>query len=136
MKVYQSKFKKLTGTDYKEIHSRALSVYKQIKSKTKREPYVRSVYFNKEKVFLDYFWQHLQQKNWRDRNRRLKYYPCAIDLIRNSRLEPTSKQNPNKPIEILHRFAGLSKDKEIFYIQIKENKKTDKKYFMSVFPPT
>lgn len=135
MKAYQSKFKKLSGTDYKEIHSKALAVYKKIKSRTKRKPYVRSVYFNKEKVFLDYFWQHLQQKNWRDRNRRLKYYPCAIDLIRNSRLEPISKQNPNKPTEILHRFAGLTKGKEVFYVQIKEDKKTNKKYFISVFPP-
>lgn len=135
MKAYQSKFKKLSGTDYGEIYSRALAIFKQIKSRTKRKPYIRSVYFNKEKIFLDYFWQHLQQKNWRDRDRRLKYYPCAIDLIRNSRLEPTSKQNPNKPKEILHRFAGLTKDKEVFYVQIKEDKKTDKKYFMSVFPP-
>jgi len=56
-------------------------------------------------------------------------------LIKNIRLEPTSKQNPNKPKEILHRFAGLTKDKEIFYVQIKEDKNTDKKYFMSVFSP-
>lgn len=135
MKAYQSKFKKLSGTDYKEIHSKALSIFKQIKSRTKRKPYIRSAYFGKKKIFIDYFWQHLQQKNWRDRNRRLKYYQCAIDLIRNSKLEPISKQNPNKPTEVLHRFAGLTKDKEVFYIQIKEDKKTDKKYFMSVFPP-
>lgn len=135
MKAYQSKFKKLSGTDYKEIHSKALNIFKQIKSRSKRKPYIRSAYFGKKKIFIDYFWQHLQQKNWRDRDRRLKYYPCAIDLIRNSRLEPTSKQNPNRPNEILHRFAGLTKDKEVFYIQIKEDKKTDKKYFMSVFPP-
>jgi hypothetical protein len=135
MKAYQSKFKKLSGTDYKEIHHRALGIYKQIKSKSKRKPYIRSLYFNKEKVFLDYFWQHLWQKNWRDRDRRLKYYPGAIDLIKNSRLEPISKQNPNKPTEILHRFAGLTKDKELFFVQIKEDKKTDQKYFMSVFPP-
>jgi hypothetical protein len=135
MKPYQSKFKKLSGTDYKEIHHQAFDIYKQIKSKSKRKPYVRSVYFNKEKVFLDYFWQHLWQKNWRDRNRRLKYYPCAIDLIKNSKLEPISKQNPNKPTEMLHRFAGLTKDKELFFVQIKEDKKTSQKHFMSVFPP-
>lgn len=135
MKTYQCRFNKLAGTDYKEIHSKALAVYKQIKSKTKRKPYIRSAYFNKEKIFLDYFWQHMWQKNWRDRNRRLRYYLCAIDLMKNSRVEPISKQNPNKPTEILHRFAGLSKNKEIFYVQIKEDKKTSQKHFMSVFPP-
>jgi len=135
MKTYQSKLKKLSGTDYKEIYHRAFSVYKQIKSRSKRKPYVRSVYFNKEKVFLDYFWQHMWQKNWRDRDRRLKYYPCAIDLIRNSKVEPISKQNPNRPTEILHRFAGLTRDKELFFVQIKEDKKTSQKYFLSVFPP-
>lgn len=134
MKVYQTKIKKLTGTDFKEIHSKALSIYKEIKSKTRRKPYVRSAYFNKEKVFLDYFWQHIWQKNWRDRTRRLKFYPCALDLIRNSRIEPISKQNPNKPIEILHRFGGITKDKELFFVQIKEDKKTDQKFFLSVFP--
>ena len=134
MKIYQTNIKKLAGTDYREIHSRALSLYRQIKSKTKRKPYIRSAYFQKEKVFLDYFWQHLWQKNWRDRVRRLKYYPCALDLIKNSRVEPVSKQNPNKPSEILHRFAGLTRDKDLFFVQISEDKKTDQKHFLSVFP--
>lgn len=49
-------------------------------------------------------------------------------------MEPTSKQNPNKPAEILHRFAGLTKDKEIFFVQIKEDKKTDQRHLLSVFP--
>jgi hypothetical protein len=135
MKAYQSKFKKLPGTDYKEIYPVALKIYKQIKRRTKRKPYIRSVYFKKDKIFLDYFWQHLRQKNWRDRNRRLKYYSCAIDLIRNSRMEPTSEQNPHKQKEILHRFAGTTKDKDVFIVQIKQDKKTGEKHFMSVFPP-
>lgn len=42
--------------------------------------------------------------------------------------------NPNKKTEALHRFAGLTKDKELFYVQIKEDLRTDRKYFMSVFP--
>ncbi len=134
MKVYQSKIKKLAGTDYKEIHSLAENLYKQIGTKTKRRPYARSAYFNKDKIFLDYFWRHLWQKNWRDRVRRLKYYPCALDLIKNSKTEPISKQNPNKSNEILHRFAGLSKDKELFFVQITEDKKTNQKSFLSVFP--
>lgn len=135
MKAYQSKFKRLSGSNYKGVYPLALRIYKQIESRTKRKPYIRSAYFKKDKIFLDYFWQHLRQKNLKDRTRRLKYYQCALDLIRNSKLEPTSKQNPNKKQEILHKFAGLAKNKEVFYVQISENKKTDQKYFMSVFPP-
>jgi len=135
MQPYQSKFKKLPGTNYKEIYPVALAIFKQIKSKTKRRPYIRSAYFRKEKVFLDYFWQHLREKSLRDRTRRLKYYQCALDLIKNSRLEPISKQNPNKPREILHRFAGLTNNKELFFVQISKDKKKGHKYFMSVFPP-
>lgn len=134
MKVYQSKFRRLPGSNYKEIYSVALRIYKRIKSKTKRKPYIRSAYFKKDKIFLDYFWQHLRQKNLKDRFRRLRYYQCALDLVRNSRIEPTSKQNVDRSSEILHRFVGLTKDKEIFFVQISEDKKTDQKHFMSVFP--
>jgi CRISPR/Cas system-associated endoribonuclease Cas2 len=70
--------------------------------------YVRSLYFNKEKVFLD--------------------------LIQNSKFEPTSKENPNKRSEILHRFAGITSEKDLFFVQIKENKQSGTKWFMSVFP--
>jgi hypothetical protein len=80
--VYQTNVSKLTGTDYKEVSHKARAIYKEICSRTKRKPYVRSVYFKKEKIFLDYFWQHLQEKKWQDRFRRLKYYACALDLIR------------------------------------------------------
>lgn len=125
----------MPGTNYGEIYPVAIAIFKEIKSKTKRKPYIRSIYFNKEKVFLDYFWQHLREKNLRDRTRRLKYYQCALDLIKNSKSEPTSKQNPNKLKEILHRFAGLTKNKELFFVQIKEDKKTSQKHFLSVFPP-
>ena len=43
-------------------------------------------------------------------------------------------ENADNRNEILHRFAGKTKDKEIFFVQIKENKKNSKKYFMSCFP--
>jgi hypothetical protein len=55
-------------------------------------------------------------------------------VIKNSRNHPTSEENPHKKGEILHRFAGLTKDKELFYVQIKEDKRSGKKYFMSCFP--
>lgn len=134
MKIYHSKFNKLAGTDYKEVYDKARGIYKEIYKKSKRKPYVRSVYFKKDKVFLDYFWQHLHQKNWWDQIRRLRFYACALDLLKNSHYEPISKENPNKAGEIMHRFAGATKDQELFFIQVAERRRTDQKFFISVFP--
>jgi len=134
---YQVKSNKLKGTSLKEVKKKAMVVYKEISKFDKKNPYVRSAYFRKhkkEKIFFDYFWKHLYQKAPKERFKRLKYFKPAVDLIKNSRNNPASKKNPNKR-EIVHRFAGLTKNKDIFYVQIKENTKTKKKYFMSCFPP-
>lgn len=48
---------------------------------------------------------------------------------------PETKQNPNGKHELVHRFAGTTPDGELFYVQVKENKSSDNKYFMSVFQP-
>lgn len=50
--IYQTKKYKISGTSFKEVFKNAEIVYKEIKSKSKRTPYIRSKYFNKEKVFL------------------------------------------------------------------------------------
>ena len=134
MKVFQSKFNTLAGTDYKEVYPRAYGAFQGIKRKSKRKPFIRSAYFNKSKIFIDYFWEHLHQKNSSDRVRRLKFYQCALDLIKNTKEEPQIEKNPYKSLELLYRFAGQTKDKELFFVQIKENTKNDKKFFMSVFP--
>lgn len=135
MRVYQTKTKKLTGTDFHEVHKKAFSIYRQIASKTKRRPYIRSAYFKKDKVFLALFWQHLWDKHkWQDRMRRLRYFAAALELIQHSRCEPTSKENPNKRGELFHRFAGTTAEKELFLVQIKEDKQTDQKYLISIFP--
>ncbi|MAF20662.1 MAG: hypothetical protein CMI55_03195 [Parcubacteria group bacterium] len=134
MKQYKTKVRILTGKNYPDLYKKAFSLYRQIKRKTKRKPYIRSFYFRKDKIFLDLFWQHLHQKNWRDRKRRIRYYPCAIELIRYSRLDPASTDNPNNPSEILHKFSGIAPDGSVFYVQIKENKRNNQKYLMSVFP--
>lgn len=106
-----------------------------IKRKSKRRTYVRSAYFNKNKIFLDLFWQHLFDKEkWQDRFRRLKYFGCAIELIQESRFAPKSKENPNNPSEILHRFYGSTAEKDAFYVQIKEDKRTGQKFLISTFP--
>jgi hypothetical protein len=136
MKAFLVKAGKFSGTDFREIHKQAFGLYTQIKKKSKRRPYVRSSYFRNDKIFLDLFWKRLfDNLNWRDRTRRLKYYACAIELARKTTYEPTSKENPNKKSEMLHRFAGITREKEVFYIQIREDKRTGQKWLMSVFPP-
>ena len=135
MKAYPVKSLPLAGTDFHEIRRQAFGLYDEIKRKSKRRPYMRSAFFNKEKIFLEIYWQHLyDQRNWHDRMRRLKYYPCAIELIQYSRFQPTSKENPNKRSEILHRFFGITKNQEVFYVQIKEDKSSHQKFLISIFP--
>jgi len=135
MEVYKTKGKKISGSSFREVHRSALHVYATIRRKTKRRPYVRSIYFSKNKVFLDLFWHHLFEKqNWRDRIRRVSYFECAIELIQKSRCEPESKQNVNRPSEILHRFYGVTPDKDYFCIQIKEDKRSGQKFLLSIFP--
>lgn len=131
---YQTRSGKLPGTSYKEVYKKAQAIFSGIKRRTKRRPYVRSAYFHRQKIFFDFFWVHLSQKSIPERIRRLKYFKAAVELIRKSRNHPDSMQNPNKQTEILHRFAGRTKDKEIFFVQIKEHKRTGRKQLMSIFP--
>lgn len=134
MKAYATQSFRLSGTHWWQVSKKASSLYHNIKRKTRRKPYVRSTYFNKEKVFLESFWRHLHEKtNIRDKTRRLKYFPCAIELIENSKCKPTTKQNPNRKKEIVHRFAGVTPKNHIFYVQIKEDRK-GQKWLMSIFP--
>lgn len=133
--IYKTNCKKLTGTDFKELHQKTLDIYKKLRRKSKRRTYIRSAYFKKDKIFLELFWQHLfDKKNWRDRARRIQYFSAGIDLIQNSRFEPKSKENPNKAGEIFHRFTGMTKEKDLFHVQIKENKKNSQKFLISIFP--
>ncbi len=135
VQIYRTKAKRLPGTHWHQVIKKAFGQYKKIKSKTKRRPYVRSAYFNKEKIFLELFWNHLHEKaNIRDKTRRLKYFPCAIELIENSKYSPTSKENPNRSSEILHRFIGSTPQDEVFFVQIKEEKKSGQKWLISIFP--
>ena len=137
MNIYKTKIRSVPGTDFNEIYHRSYCYYLQIKRKSRRRPYVRSKYFNKNKIFLELFWRRLfENKNWRDRSRRSKFFPAAIELIKRSQLNPASIENPNNRTQILHRFSGITKDNCIFYVQIKEEKKTGEKWLMSVFPET
>lgn len=133
-RIYKTKAKRLSGTRHADVLKKAKVIYKRIRRNTKRKSYIRSVYFYKEKIFVDLFWRHLYEKNLRDKTRRLRFFKSAIELILHSHLDPDSKKNPNKSSEILHRFEGITADKYRFAVQIKEDKKTSQKYFYSVFP--
>ena len=64
----------------------------------------------------------------------MKYFACAIELIQKSRFDPESKESADRQSEMLHRFAGKSKDGQLFFVQIKEDKRSGEKSFISVFP--
>lgn len=132
--IYTTPQSKLSGTSVHEVRQKALLIFNQIKSRTKRTPYVRSKYFRKDKIFLNIFWSHVYEKSEKDRVRRLKFYGCAIDLIRNSALNPETRENFQNKEELLHRFFGKTKSGEKFVVQIKENKRSKRKDFISVYP--
>lgn len=134
MQFYVTKYQAARGVHYKEVEKKALITFKDIKSRTKRTPYVKSKYFKSEKIFLNLFWSHLYQKHEKDRTRRLRFYDCAIDLIRNTALAPESRENFKQKDELLHRFYGRTKLNEKFIVQIKENKRTHRKDLISIYP--
>lgn len=133
MTPYQTKVKKISASRYGEVMKIAFLVYDGIKKKTKRRPYIRSAYFNKEKIFLDYFREHLFQKSPKERVNRLQYFEAACELIKNSQSGLAEKTELFEKKEILYRFLGITSDKKLFYVQIKEDKRK-RKYLMSCFP--
>lgn len=100
----------------------------------RREAYVRSAYFRKDKIFINQFWEHLKQKRLGDQVRRARIFVCAIDLIRHSTQAPDTIFDYTDLNRIKHRFYGQTKDGEYFSVQIRENKRTGRKDFMSAFP--
>jgi len=136
MKAYKTKRNIIPGTHFKIVEKVAKKILKVIKNKSKRTTFIKSAYFKKEKIFLNIFWSHLHNKRLPDRVRRLKYFDCAVDLIRNSKIEPIIKSNPNNKSELLYRFIGITKGGEIFMVQIKENKRTKRKNLISIIPKT
>ena len=135
MQYYQTKAGKIAGANFKEVYKTARYIYEAIRKKGKRNPHIRSPYFKNQKIFLQFFWGHLfAKKNWKDRLRRIQYFKAAIELVQSGKTAPESKENPNNTKEIYHRFSGITCEKEIFCVQIKEDKKSGKKYLISVFP--
>ena len=134
MNYYQTKSQLLSGSNYKEVLNSSNKHFSSYRRKTKRQPYIRSAYFNKQKIFFNLFWVHIFDKPNNIRAERLKLLACGIELIQKSRNHPESKDNLTKNSETLHRFLGITKGKIKFAVQIKEVKRTGKKYLMSIFP--
>jgi hypothetical protein len=133
-KIYKSKYEPLPGSSYDEVIPRAHREHNAIRRRTKRQPYVRSRYFNKDKVFLNIFWNHLVQKRRGEQTARARLYLCAIDLLRNTPHSPDSIFSYENPNTVLHRFYGATNGDQLFYVQVRQNKKSGRKDFMSVFP--
>ena len=131
---YQTKINKDYFTNYTMAIKTPRKIFLTIKKKTKRKPYIRATYFRKQKVFLDYFWQHLFDKNPKERTSRLQYFRVALELIKSTRKNPVTEPNRNKSMETLYRFLGRTKDGYVFAVQIKEDKRSGNKHFMSCFP--
>jgi hypothetical protein len=135
VKVYKSKFGKLPSSSHADVMRAARYEYHKVQKRTpRREAYVRSGYFSKDKVFINQFWEHLKQKSSGDQVRRARLFVCAIDLIRHSTVAPDTIYNYSDMNVGLHRFYGQTKDGLSFCVQIRENKRTGRKDFMSVFP--
>lgn len=134
-RVYKSKVPQLSGTSYREVIAVARKQYHLVQKRTpRRQPYVRSVYFKKDKIFINQYFEHLNQKNAADRLRRLKFFAAGIDTIRNCHVAPVAMQNPSKADETLYRYDAITKDGAKFAVQLRENKVTKRKDFMSTFP--
>ena len=128
--IYRTKARKITSARYRDIERSARKIYGDIARRSKRNPYIRSRYFKGEKIFLKLFWEHLHQKHKYERRKRLRFYPCAIELLEKSLYEPSIIYSSH---ETLYRFSGVTPNEETFYVQVKRDRKSDK-YFMSVFP--
>lgn len=132
MKGYRCRQGVVGGKDYAEIVRKARHIYHDIARQTKREPFIRSAYFDKDKVFLNSFWTHLNTKRQNDRKRRLRFYACALELIQNTRIKPEIVHETMS--ELIYRFSGLTASEESFIVQIRQETKNGRKYFTSVFP--
>ncbi len=103
------------------------------KRNARRQPYVRSKFFYGDKVFINIYWNHLVQKRKSEQLKRSRLLPAALDLLRNATISPTILQNYSDKQHKYFRFKGRTKDGTIFYVQVRQNLRTDRKDFMSAF---
>jgi hypothetical protein len=131
---YLVKATPIAGSNYKDLLKTVRTEYKTIAKQTKRLPYVRSAYFKRDKVFLGLYWAHLSETPMYAQKHRLRLFNCAIELLRHTTFSPETKPNPNGRNEMVHRFGGRTSDGRRFYVHIKQEIRSGRKYFMSVFP--
>lgn len=131
--VYQTHILPTAGSEYEEVYKEAKFLFACLKYKTKRKIYIRSAYFNQQKIFFDYFWEHLFQKPKGQRIWRLKLFPCALELIKHTRCKPFTMKGANFG-ERLYRFYGETRQHQLFLVQVKEHLPSETKQFLSVFP--
>lgn len=132
IRCYTCKSQLIPGRGYAEVAKIARKICNGLNPKSKRRPHIKSAYFNKEKIFLDNFWPHLNQKNPMDRKRRLKFFECAVELIQNSKGKPIFEMKDKISKEALYRFVGRVGN-QYFVVQIKEDLQRKQKFLMSVF---
>ena len=135
MRVYQSKYNQLPGTSYQEIINAAHYHHQKLQKRNpRRRVYVRSRYFNRDKVFLTLFWPHLLQKRRGDQMRRAKLYLCALDLLRNYNYLNGAVIENGHPEATLLRFMGRTKDGVLYVVQVKVYIRSNRKDLISVYP--
>ena len=132
--IYLCQVAPFSGRKYAEIMPQARRMFRAIQKMTKRRPYLRCAYFKKDKIFFEYFWTHLNQKLTHDRARRLKYFPCALELLHVSKHPPVTFVNADLPGVIHHRFIGITRDHTRFAVIVRQDRSSGKKYLLSLFP--
>lgn len=135
MELYLSKYNKYPGSSEPEVVKVARDYYDAIRKRnSRRRPYIRSAYYGREKVFLTIYWDHLFQKNRKERILRSKLYRCGIDLVRYNRHQPIIVKESNNPNVVFNRFLGRTKDGELYWVQVIIDTKTKRKDLISIFP--
>jgi hypothetical protein len=77
------------------------------------------------------FWQYIGFKNAGDRGRRVAYFGCGVELIRNTNCKPEMKIDPNSKQKLI-QLGGVTPSGQKFIVHIKRD--SNHYYFMSVFP--
>jgi hypothetical protein len=135
MNYFKSKYVRSKEKIYADLVKNARAIEKSIERESgHRDAFVRSKSLRR-KVFItknNLFWVHLYSKNQYDRKRRLKYYMCAVDLIRNTTEKPVIDRNPNGKRELVYEYYGITADGFKFAVHLKEE--AGRLYFMSAFP--
>ena len=132
-KIFHSRKTLIPGSSYTEVVARARKEFNTIRRITKRQPYVRSKYFRGDKIFMTVFWDHSMQKHPKERRKRLRLYSAAVDLFRNNTIHPDQVVENKLKGYILLRFYGITRDGVEFCVQIKQELRSNRKDFMSVF---